>query len=113
MRTLRKGVMPPRVSYPNFLLHRLQTVFVTYSTECQVDFLSLNLVDTKAPHNWKTIALLIEEGADPWYRIRIGRGLFTYPQIATVMGNPEVAERLEEVAMEKPEDEETDVSSSC
>jgi hypothetical protein len=42
-----------------------------------------------------------------------GRGLFTYPQIATVMGNPEVAERLEEVAMEKPEDEETDVSSSC
>jgi hypothetical protein len=70
-------------------------------------------VDTKAPHNWKTIALLIEEGADPWYRIRIGRGLFTYPQIATVMGNPEVAERLEEVAMEKPEDEETDVSSSC
>ncbi|KAF5967356.1 hypothetical protein FBULB1_11259 [Fusarium bulbicola] len=64
-----------------------------------------------ASHDWKTIELLIEEGADPRYRIYIDGVSWSYPDIAKAMSKPDLAKLLEEAILEMPEDEETDVPS--
>ncbi|KAG7403352.1 putative ankyrin repeat protein [Fusarium oxysporum f. sp. rapae] len=64
-----------------------------------------------ASHDWKTIELLIEEGADPCYRICIDGVSWPYPDIAKAMGKPDLAKLLEEAILEMSEDEETDVPS--
>ncbi|KAF4331710.1 hypothetical protein FBEOM_14526 [Fusarium beomiforme] len=64
-----------------------------------------------APHDWKIINLLIEEGADPCYRIYIDGVSWPYSDIAKAMGKPDLAKLLEEAILEMSEDEETDVPS--
>jgi hypothetical protein len=62
-----------------------------------------------APHDWKIIELLIEEGADPCYGICIGGVSWPYPDISKAMGKPDLTKLLEEAILEMSEDEETDV----
>jgi hypothetical protein len=64
-----------------------------------------------ASHDWKTIKLFIEEGADLCYRICIGGVSWPYFDIAKAIGKPDLAKLLEEVIMEMSEDEEIDVPS--
>ncbi|RKK71203.1 hypothetical protein BFJ68_g18352 [Fusarium oxysporum] len=66
-----------------------------------------------APHDWEIIELLIEEGADPCYRICIGDVSWPYPDIANAMGKPDLGKLLEEAIVEMSEDEETNVPSRC
>ncbi|KAF9765781.1 hypothetical protein IL306_001875 [Fusarium sp. DS 682] len=66
-----------------------------------------------APHDWKIIELLIEEAADPCYRVCIGGIAWPYPDIAKAMGKLDLAKLLEEAIMEMSEDEETDVPLRC